>query len=105
MCAKLALTIKEDQRSRVFENRVLRIFAPKRKESAGGWRRLHNEVLDHNLNASPNIIRVIKYRRMKLTGHVAHMGEMRNGNKFWSENLKGRDHMEDLHVDGKIILE
>jgi hypothetical protein len=44
---------------------------------AGGWGRLHNEEL-HNLNASPNIIRVIKLRRMRWVGHVAHMGEMRN---------------------------
>jgi hypothetical protein len=48
----------------MFENRVLRrIHGPKREEVAGGWRRLHNEEL-HNLYASPNIIRVIKSRRM-----------------------------------------
>jgi hypothetical protein len=50
---------------KVFENRVLRrIFGPKREEVSGGWRRLHNEEL-HNLYASPNIIRVIKTRRMR----------------------------------------
>jgi hypothetical protein len=43
---------------------------------AGGWRSLHNEI--HNLHASPNIIRVIKSRRMRLVGHVAWMGAMRN---------------------------
>jgi hypothetical protein len=49
----------------VFENTVLRrTFGPKREEVAGGWRRLHNEEL-HNLYASPNIIRVIKSRRMR----------------------------------------
>jgi hypothetical protein len=49
----------------VSENRVLRrIFRPKREEVAGGWRRLHNEEL-HNLYASPNIVRVMKSRRMK----------------------------------------
>jgi hypothetical protein len=55
----------------VFENRVLRrIFGPKREEVAGGWRRLHNEEL-HNLYASPNIISVMKSRRIRWTEHVA----------------------------------
>jgi hypothetical protein len=55
----------------VFENRVLRkIFESKREEVAGDWRRVHNEEL-HNVYASPNIIRVIKSRRMKWAGHVA----------------------------------
>jgi hypothetical protein len=61
----------------VFENRVMRrIFGPKRKDVAGGWRRLHNEELC-NLYASLNIIRVVKLR-MKWVGHVVCMGEMRN---------------------------
>jgi hypothetical protein len=55
----------------VFENRVLRkIFGPKRHEVTGGWRKLHNEEL-HNLYSSPDIIRMIKARRMKWLGHVA----------------------------------
>jgi hypothetical protein len=55
----------------VFENRVLRrIFGPKRDEVTGGWRKLHNEELQ-NLYSSPNIIRMIKSRRMKWAGHVA----------------------------------
>jgi hypothetical protein len=58
-----------------FENRVLRrTFGPKREEVAGDWRRLHNEEL-HNLYTSPNIIGIIKSRRMALAGHVARMGE------------------------------
>jgi hypothetical protein len=58
----------------VFENRVLRrIFGPKRDEVTGGWRKLHNEEL-HNLYSSPNIITMIKSRRMTLVGHVGRMG-------------------------------
>jgi hypothetical protein len=57
----------------VFENRVLkRIFGPKRDDVTGDWRKLHNEEL-HNLYASPNIIRMIKSRRMRWAGHVARM--------------------------------
>jgi hypothetical protein len=62
----------------VFENRVLRrIFGLKRYEVTGDWRKLHNEEL-HNLYSSPNIIRMIKSRRMRWAKHVARMGEMRN---------------------------
>jgi hypothetical protein len=89
----------------VFENRVMRrIFGPKREEVAGSWRRLYNEEL-HNLYASPNIIRVIRSRRMRWVGHTKYMGEMRNVYNIWLENLKGRDHSEDLGIYGKIILE
>jgi hypothetical protein len=66
----------EDHRLRVFENRVLRkIFGLKREED-GSWRKLHNDEL-HDLYSSPNIGRVIKSRRMRWAGHVAHMGEGR----------------------------
>jgi hypothetical protein len=68
----------EEQRLRVFENRVLRrIFVPKRDEDPGDWRKLHNEEL-HNLYSSPSIIRVIKSRKMRWAGQVARMGEKRN---------------------------
>jgi hypothetical protein len=65
----------------VFENRVLRgIFGLKRNEVIGDLKKLYNEGL-HNLYCSPSIIRTIKSRRMRWAGHVAHMGEMRNGYK------------------------
>jgi hypothetical protein len=59
-CETWSLTLREEQRLRVFDNRVLRrVFGPKREEVAGGWRSLHNEQF-HNLYASPYIIRMIK---------------------------------------------
>jgi hypothetical protein len=62
----------------MFENRVLRrIFGPKRDEVTRDWRKLHSEER-HKLYSSPNIIRMIKSRRMRWTGHVARMGEKRN---------------------------
>jgi hypothetical protein len=64
----------EEHRLKVFENRVLRrIFGPKRDEEVGGRRKLHNEGL-HNLNSSPNIIRMIKSSMMRWAGHVARYG-------------------------------
>jgi len=68
----LSLTLREERRLRVFENMVLRIFGPNRDEVIREWRKLHNEEL--NLYCSPNIVRVIKLRRMRWVGHVAHMG-------------------------------
>ena len=69
------LTLREEQRLRVFENRVLRrIFGPKRGGVTGEWRKLHNEGLS-DLYSSPNIIRVIKSRSMRWPGHVARMEE------------------------------
>jgi hypothetical protein len=65
--------LRKEHRLRVFQNTVLRrIFGSKRDED-GSWRKLHNDEL-HSLYSSPNIVRVIKSRRMKLTGHVACMG-------------------------------
>jgi hypothetical protein len=76
-CETLSLTLREEHRLRVFENRVLRrIFGPKRDEVTGGWRKLLNEEL-HGLYSSPSIVRVIKARRMRWAGHVASMGEVR----------------------------
>jgi len=62
---------------RVFENRVLRkVFGPKRDKVTGEWRKLHNEELN-DLYSLPNIVRVVKSRRMRWAGHVARMGEDR----------------------------
>jgi hypothetical protein len=75
-CETWSLTLGEEHRLRVFENRVLRkIFGPKREEDRL-WRKLYNDEL-HSLYSSPNIVRVIKSRRMRWAGHVAHMGEGR----------------------------
>jgi hypothetical protein len=64
-CEIWSLTLREEHRLRVFENRVLRrICGPKRDKVTGGWRKLHNEEL-HGLYSSPSIIRVIKVRRMR----------------------------------------
>jgi hypothetical protein len=74
-CETWSLTLREEHRLRVFENRVLRrIFEPKRDEVTEGWRKLHNEEL-HGLYSSPSIVRVIKARRMRWAGHVARMGD------------------------------
>jgi hypothetical protein len=64
-CETLYVTLREEHRLRVFENRVLRrIFGPKRDEVTGGWKQLHNEEL-HGLYSLPSIVRVIKARRMR----------------------------------------
>ena len=68
--------MREEPRLTVFENRVLRILGPKRNEVRGEWRKLHNEEL-RDLYSLPNIVRVVKLRRMRWPGHVAHMGEGR----------------------------
>ena len=78
---------------------MLRIFGPKRDKVTGEWRKLHKEEL--NLY-SPNIVRVIKSRRMKWAGHVARMGEGRIVYRILVGKPE-RDHMGDPGVDGRII--
>jgi hypothetical protein len=73
-CETLSLTLREEHKLRVFENRVLRrIFGPKRDEVAGEWRKLHNEEL-LDLYSLPSIIRILKLRKMRWASHVARMG-------------------------------
>jgi hypothetical protein len=89
--------VSEERRLRVFKNRVLRrVFGPKRDEVTGEWRKLHNEVLN-DLYSLPNIVRVVKSRRMRWAGHVARMGEERGGAQGcenWSASQEGLCSME-----------
>ena len=80
-CETWSLTLREESRLRVFENRILRrIFGPKRHEN-GDWRRLHNEEL-HSLYRSPNTVTVIMSRRLRWAGHVVRMAESRSASNF-----------------------
>jgi hypothetical protein len=89
-CETWSLTLREEHRLRVFENRVLRrIFGPKRDEVTGEWRKLHNEEL-HKLYSSPDIIRHVKSRRMRWAGHVARMGEERKACKVLVGKPEGK---------------
>ena len=77
----------------MFENRVLRrIFGPKRVEVTREWIKLHNEELN-DLYCSPNIVRVIKSRRMRWAGHVARMGRGEAYTGYWCGNLREGDHL------------
>jgi hypothetical protein len=90
-CETWSLTLREEHRLRVFENKELRrIFGPKRKEDRS-WRKLHNDEL-HSLYSSPNIVRVIKSRRMRWAGHVARMGEGRDVYRILVGRLEGKNH-------------
>ena len=103
-CETWSLTLREERRLRVFENRVLRIiFGPKRDEVAGEWRKRHNEEPKY-LYYSPNIVRVIKSRKMRCAGHVARMGDSRGVYRILVGNVRERDHLGDQGVDGRRIL-
>jgi len=95
--------LREERKLRVFGHMVLRrIFGPRRDELTRECRRLHNEELN-GLYSSPNIVRVIKSRRMRWAGHVARMGEEKGGIWSWWGNRREGDHWGDLSVDGWII--
>jgi hypothetical protein len=88
----------------VFENRVLRrVFGPRRGEVTGEWRKLHNEDLN-DLYSLPNIVRVVKSRRMRWAGHVARMGEGRGMHRVLVGKLEVRRPLGYPDVDGRIIL-
>ena len=89
-CETWSLTLREERRLREFENKVLRrIFRPRRDEVTGEWRRLHNEELN-DLYCPPNIVWLIKSRRMRWAGHVARMGEERGVYKVLVGKPEGR---------------
>jgi hypothetical protein len=89
-CETWSLTLREEHKLRVFENRMLRrIFGPKRDEVTGEWRKLHNKEL-RDLYSSPSIIRIIKSRRMRWVGRVARMGEKRNAYRLLVEKPEGK---------------
>jgi hypothetical protein len=90
VCETWSLTLREEHRLRVFENKVLRrIFGSKMDEETGGWRKLHSEEL-HNLYSLPSIIRIFKSSRMMWAGHVAHIGEKRNVYRLLVRNPEGK---------------
>jgi len=89
-CETWSLTLREERKLRTFENMVLRrIIEPRRDEVMGEWRRLHNDELN-DLYSSPNIVRVIKSRRMRWAGHVARVREERGVYRFLVGKPKGK---------------
>jgi hypothetical protein len=94
----------QESKLRVFENRGLRrVFGPKRDEVTGEWRKLHNEDLN-DLYSLPNIVRVVKSRRMRWAGHVARMGEDSGVYRVLVGKPEGKSHWGDQDVDGRITL-
>jgi hypothetical protein len=103
-CGIWSLTLREERRLRMFENRVLRsIFRPKRDEVTGEWRKLYNEE-QNDLYSSLSIVWVIKLRRMRWVWPVARMGERRGIYRILVGNLRERDHLEDPGLEESIEL-
>ena len=98
-----SLTLREEYRRRVFENRILRrIFEPKR-DANGEWRRLHNER--YSLYRLPNIDTVIKSRRLRRAGHVVRMEKGRSAFKILTGTPTGKRPKEGLDIEETTILE
>ena len=102
-CEAWPLTLREERRLRVFENKILRrIFGPK-KNANGVWRRLHNEEL-HTLYRSPNVIIVIESRRLRWAGHEARMEEgssafkILTGKPAWKRPLGRPRHRWEINI-------
>jgi len=89
-CETWSLTLREERKLRVFENMVLTIVGPRRDEVTGEWSRLHNDELN-DLYSSPNIVRVIKSRRMIWAGHVARMGKERGVYRVLVGETRGKE--------------
>jgi hypothetical protein len=103
-CRTWSVTVREENRLRVFENRALRrIFGRMREEVAGDWRRLHNGG-PHKLYASLNIIRVIKSKMIKLAGHVARIGAIRNAYSILAGKPEGRRPLERRMCRWEVII-
>jgi hypothetical protein len=103
-CETWSLILREDNRLRVLENRVLRrIFGPKKDALIGRWRKLHNEEL-HKFYSSQNKIRTKKSWKMRRAGHVASMGRREIHIRFRWESQKERYQYEDVNADGMITL-
>jgi hypothetical protein len=79
-----------------------RIFDPNRNEVTGEWRTLYTEEV-YALCYSPNVIRVIKSRKLRRAGHVARIGRVEAHTGFWLGNLREGDHLENPSIDGRII--
>jgi len=102
-CETRPLTLREGRRLRVFDSRVQRgIFRPKRNGVTGEWRKLHEEQRN-DLYCSPNIIRVMRSRRMKWKEHVVCMGSRRGEYRVLVGKPEGQNHLEDPGVDRRII--
>jgi hypothetical protein len=103
-CETWLLTLREECRLRVFENKVLRsMFGPKKDKVTGERRKLHSEELN-DLYSSPTIVRVIKLRRMRWVGNVAHIGEGRGMYRVLVGKPEGKRLLGDLGIDGRIVI-
>jgi len=103
-CETWPLTLWEERRLRVFENRVLkRIFGPRRDEVTEEWRKLHNKELN-DLYPSPTIVRVIKFRGLRWAGHVARMGNMRGVYRVLVGKPEGKRPLGRPRRDWRIIV-
>jgi hypothetical protein len=101
-CEAWSLTLREESRLRVFGKRVpIRVLGPKRDEVTGEWRKLHNEELD-DLFSLPNIVQVVKSRKMRRFGHVARIGEGRGVHRDLVGKPEEKRQLGDPNVDGKI---